>query len=612
MLPKLRISQSFSSMGIILSGLIYVLFFFFFRWQDRLYPNWLSTIESDGTGYYVYLPSIFIYQDINHSYLYEPELHNRYKKSISYSVDTHPNGRKYSKCFMGTSILMIPFFLVGLFLSWILGFPVDGYSIPFQLMVFLAALSYMLAGLSLISKVLRKLNFSDKVIGATVVSIALGTNLLNYTWFEASFSHVYEFFMVSLFLYWAQQYFNLPSKKLLYRLCFLFGLMIITRPTTAMSIIGLGLVVETKDDFIKGILFPFKNILTTSFSLILFFAPIALQLFAIHLQVGTWWFFTYQDEGFHFLNPHPYQFLFGYEKGLFLYSPILIFSIVGGLMLFREFKIKSIFFFVQFLLVTYVLSSWWAWAFGAGFGSRAFIDYYPILAIPLAYFFSKIITKLQLVLVIPIVVSFVLLSLVYHYQYRYNIIAWSGMDAPKYWQVFLKTDRIFRWSTTDDPVLIGNTNPSKSKNFICDFDGNCDSHFVKQKNIESLKIETESGFVRLVNNKEAFGGLFKLDLGSVLDSNYKLLVSYDCLMKIEDISTKAIVVCSVEGKPEAWQGKKINKQVRDNNKWTKVHFEFELNYPNLLEDKISLATVNESESNIWIDDVKIGFHYLKK
>jgi len=598
-------------MGILLSGSVCVLFFFFFRWQDRLYPNWLSTIESDGTGYYVYLPSFFLYQDINHSYLYEPELYKRYDKSISFSVDTHPNGRKYSKCFMGVSILMIPFFLIGIFLSWILGFPVDGYSIPFQFMVFLAALSYMLAGLSLISRVLKKLEFSEKVIGATLICIALGTNLLNYTWFEASFSHVYEFFMVSLLLYWAQMYFNDPSKRILYRLCFLFGLMIITRPTTAMAIIGIGLVIETKEDFIKGIRFPFQNILSPWLPLALFFIPIALQLFVIYLQVGTWWFFTYQGEGFNFLNPQTIKFLFGYEKGLFIYSPILIFSIIGAVLLWKKRKVKSIIFFVQFLLVAYVLSSWWAWAFGGGFGSRPFVDYYSIMAIPMAFFFSLFRGRAQGVLLSSIIIPLLALSIIYHYQYRYFIIAWSGMDGPKYWQVFLKTDRVFGWSTSDDTFQIGNVIPEKSKEFNCDFDNVCVSNFVEQKGTDLLQIETQSGLGRLVNKQEAFGALFRIDANSIIDSNFKLLISYDCLMKISDKSTKAIVVCAVDGKEEGWQGLKINKQVRAANQWTQAHFEFEMKYPLQVTDTISMALYNESGSNITIDDVKIGIHYLK-
>jgi hypothetical protein len=46
---------------------------------------------------------------------------------------------------------------------------------------------------------------------------------------------------------------------------------------------------------------------------------------------------------------------------------------------------NGIFILLFFFLVSYIFSSWHSWYFGGGYGSRPFIDFYPLFAIPFGF-----------------------------------------------------------------------------------------------------------------------------------------------------------------------------------------------------------------------------------
>ena len=40
-------------------------------------------------------------------------------------------------------------------------------------------------------------------------------------------------------------------------------------------------------------------------------------------QTGSWVVYSYKDEGFDFMHPHFWEFLFSFQKGWLLWSPII-------------------------------------------------------------------------------------------------------------------------------------------------------------------------------------------------------------------------------------------------------------------------------------------------
>ncbi|NOX46022.1 MAG: hypothetical protein GXO89_03475, partial [Chlorobi bacterium] len=97
------------------------------------YENWDRVINSDGKGYYAYLPAIFIYHDLDYKFIESYE--DRYypaDKSVFKEFRMPYKGETVNKYFPGFSFLWLPFFLLAHVLSLVLGFPADGYSIIYQ------------------------------------------------------------------------------------------------------------------------------------------------------------------------------------------------------------------------------------------------------------------------------------------------------------------------------------------------------------------------------------------------------------------------------------------------------------------------------------------------
>jgi uncharacterized membrane protein YeiB len=88
----------------------------------------------------------------------------------------------------------------------------------------------------------------------------------------------------------------------------------------------------------------------------------------------------------------------------------------------------------------YIVSSWWCWWYGGGFGLRAFIESYAILAIPFATFLTWVARqKLRIKIPISIIVlAITLLSAFHTIQYHYGAIHWGNMNKKAYFDSFLR------------------------------------------------------------------------------------------------------------------------------------------------------------------------------
>ena len=103
---------------------------------------------------------------------------------------------------------------------------------------------------------------------------------------------------------------------------------------------------------------------------------------------GHYFFFSYGEERFYFDSPHIFDGLFSYRKGWLLYTPIMVFALLGIVSLVKVQKkwLAPVLVFTS--LNIYVIYSWWCWWYGGSFGSRPMVDSYALMAIPLAAFYS--------------------------------------------------------------------------------------------------------------------------------------------------------------------------------------------------------------------------------
>ena len=98
---------------------------------------------------------------------------------------------------------------------------------------------------------------------------------------------------------------------------------------------------------------------------------------------------------FQFLRPEMLNVWFSTKRGLFSWSPILIFALIGFVPLYRKNRLLGAATIIIFLLESYVnsiVNDWWG---GEAFGTRRFISLMPFFALGLAAFLDSIRTRVS-------------------------------------------------------------------------------------------------------------------------------------------------------------------------------------------------------------------------
>ncbi|MBN2637521.1 MAG: hypothetical protein JXR65_00375 [Bacteroidales bacterium] len=403
-----------------------------------------KVIKADAIGYYDYLPALFIHHDfvrLNDSCSKNYALYNRIQKEgvyvpyRGYLVDKYP---------AGTAVLQLPFFLLTYLITPLQGNSDDGYQKPFQNAVHSAAVFYLFLGIILLGKILAFYNIKRGISVFIELLVVFGTGITNYANFDAGFSHVYSFFAINAFLYFTLKYFKTKSVRSFIAASLFFGLILILRQINGLILFFIPFLAGSFTNLKQVVLYTLnkpKILFSGIASVLLVFS---IQCVAWYAQTGSFLLYSYQGEGFHFLDPQILNILFSYKKGLFVYTPALIFSLAGLFWLFYKKKFYQTFTWLFFfLLITYLFSSWYSWDFAAGFGLRAYIDYYSAFFILIAIVINETKKSLRYA-IISLTFLAIPLNLIQTYQYNSYILHWLNMDKEKYWEVFLRTGNRFK------------------------------------------------------------------------------------------------------------------------------------------------------------------------
>lgn len=396
------------------------------RWQTTRDES-LGPFVDDVAEYYAYLPDIFLGQDCT-----KPE---------------NPAGIiNKDRRTLGMAILYSPFFFIGDRVASSTGNLRNGYTKPYQRWVHLGSLFYGLLGLWLCRKSLLFF-FNDAVTFLTLLVVFLGTNLFFYVYGMGEMVHSYLFFLYSLFIFGWLKWLREKTGKFITLSGFCLGMICVTRPTDILLVIfvlyGVGSLSSAKERFRLLISRKIDLIPATFF----FLVPLLLQVTWWKAHHGTFLYYSYGNERFFFDDPQISNFLFSFRKGWLVYSPLMLFSLIGMVLMWRRHKGFFWPVLVYFSLTVYVLSSWWDWSYGGSFGNRAMVQSYAVLIFPLAVcieriwglFEKKDFLKytMRVILCVTIFV-FIKLNLFQSWQFKFQIIHWSGMNKEVYQYVFLK------------------------------------------------------------------------------------------------------------------------------------------------------------------------------
>lgn len=376
-----------------------------------------AVINGDGRGYYEYLTSSLLEHDLENQ---KPDGR----------IILNVNGKGINKYFFGTSILMLPFFVLGHLFAILFDFNPDGYSLPYHAAMALAAVCYWMIGLFFLLRIFKEIGIYSPVSWLIIFGLTFGTNALYYITVDPTSSHVYSFAAISVWLFVVIRFLKSPKRSDVLLGALLLGLIVSIRPVNLLVLCFIPALYSYSDHKISA----FKNFLLRPINLALlllsFLALPFIQLFLYKIQSGSWLVWSYNNEGFYFLKPAWWSFLFSFERGWFIYSPLFLLIIAALIIPCLRVRAHITWAF-GFAAVVYVLSSWWDWRYGGSFGSRPMIDFYAIFGLIIGIWLHRLSTNFQLGSAAYIAAA-ISLNIFQTYQLHAGIISSWNMNFEKY------------------------------------------------------------------------------------------------------------------------------------------------------------------------------------
>lgn len=416
--------------------LVLAVVIFYNAWeQDWKNPD--RIITSDVKGYYLYLPSFFIHHDVTLDYIHKDPA--KYRDKLWFL--TTPEGKKIIQYTYGQSLLYAPFFLAGHAYATLFDYENFGYSAPYRMALLISSIFYFALGLFVLRKLLKNY-FPDHATAITLVVVVLGTNLLHYTTKEATMTHAYNFAFITFFVYGLVRWLEKPTVPRTVILGFLTGVIVLIRPTNVLVVLLFFLWgVHSWQELARRFLFLFRSYWRIALMIFVAFLMWVPQFLYWKEITGSYFYFSYQERAMFFWNdPEIINVLFSYRKGWLLYTPLMSFSLIGIIFLYRQ--SKGLFWPVLVFTVMniYILSSWCFWWYGGGFGLRAFVDSYGILAVPIAAFTQWFLKQRMYIRIVFLIIyaSLTAFSMFQTHQYKHGAIHFVSMTRGAYWESFMK------------------------------------------------------------------------------------------------------------------------------------------------------------------------------
>src|SRR5690606_1698794 len=279
----------------------------------------------------------------------------------------------------------------------ITGAKANGYSEIYSFFICLGALLYIIATMLILRTILLRY-FSELTVVLSLIIIFLGSNIYYYTIYESGMSHIYSLFLLSLLMLLCIKWSEKEQGKFIIFIGIVLGMMTLVRPTNSVFVLLVPLIgVDSWDALRLRFRLFIKQWKFVLFGVLAGFALIFIQLLYWKVQTGSWFYATYGEETFYFLDPHIFEGLFGYRKGYYLYSPLMFLSFIGLLFLWLKSPKFWLAIAVLFPLFIWICFSWWCWWYGGSFGNRSLIELSALMSIPLAAFIETLIIHKRIV-----------------------------------------------------------------------------------------------------------------------------------------------------------------------------------------------------------------------
>ncbi len=427
------ISSSPSRFGVVIISCLFIYKFFEFgAWNKN------GVIMQDVESYYSYLPATFIYND--HDLGYAQEVQQKYPNLVFWHYQMSEIDKPVQKMTCGMSIMYAPFFFTAHGIASIAPVEADGYSKIYHFFLALAGLVYTILGLVLLRKILVRW-FSELATTLALLSIYLASNIYYYVIYEGAMSHIYNLFLIICLLHFTIRYYENRHIRLVFAIGFVSGLLVLIRPTNVLfTLIFVLYGLSSKETIIARYKLLTKQWHDLALMIISAFLVCSLQLIYWKMQSGSWVYYSYNQETFYFLNPHILDGLFSYRKGYFVYSPLMILSLVGlPIAIYRNKELRASLLIIYPLFI-WIVFSWWCWWYGGSFGNRAMIELCALGVFGLTAFYQWGISlyKHLKIAFFALLALAVFLNIFQTHQYVVSMIHYDSMTKEAYWHIFMK------------------------------------------------------------------------------------------------------------------------------------------------------------------------------
>jgi hypothetical protein len=394
-----------------------------------------SPVRSDGFGYYAYLPAVVVHGDPLFERLVADCCGGDFRW---YGIQRWPGtGRWVDRYPIGVAVLVAPAYLLAHAVTLWSGMPADGFSLLYVHGAGLSAIVAFGIGLALLRRVLLRL-YSPPSVTATLLVVALGTNLVHYATWDPLYSHIYSFALISALLWLVPTWFTDPTTRRSALLGLLAGLIVLVRHPNVIFLLLIPLygIIGPRD------LGPRVRLLAARrwsivLALVVFGAVLFPQLALYRAATGQWLVSSYGDQWFDFAHPRVAGVLFSVRKGLFFWSPALIGAVAGLFVMRDAARLWRVPATVVLALHTYIVASWWV--YGSGYGHRAFTDALAIAALPLGSVLVSAGRRPRLALIVSALAGLAIaLSLAQMIQVWLGVMPMHDVTWKQYRRLFLR------------------------------------------------------------------------------------------------------------------------------------------------------------------------------
>lgn len=337
---------------------------------------------ADPIGYYSWVRAVVIDGTLDVKATWEHYQGEPILLEKGYTLTT-PTGYMHNQWASGAALLWLPFFLAAhgfVLLANAAGMavPADGFSLPYTIAAGLGTVTYTLVGMIALYKIMRRY-FSTEISAGSVIVLMLSTPLVFYTFASPFMTHALDAFVGIVFVYlWlrARERHSYASQLLV---GLWVGLAVWLRTQNILLLLVPGIqavlpvITATALPLSQRIKTAAKNVSALLLGFAILFLPLMLFWRTVY---GYWIVNTYAATQQNFiqpLQPHLLEVLFSSNRGLFIWSPVLLVSVLGTLPLWRRDKGLTILLVVNFLLQYYLIASLVFWSGSNAFGARYFV-----------------------------------------------------------------------------------------------------------------------------------------------------------------------------------------------------------------------------------------------